>query len=166
MRRQGKLNSMRLLESKGLSYTLRTFSDEIHSATGVAAALSVDPARVYKTLVALTSEGKPVLVMLASHRSLDGKALARAIGVKRVVIASQAEAERLTGLRVGGISALALAHKRFATYLDRAATQLAGASLFVSAGQRGMNLELSVDALQQATGARIVAASFEIDDPM
>ncbi|MCB0217142.1 MAG: aminoacyl-tRNA deacylase [Caldilineae bacterium] len=165
MSRQAKLNSMRLLESKQLAYTLHTFPDGIHSASGVAAALGIDPARVYKTLVGLTNEGRPVLVMLAAERSLDGKALARAIGVKRVAMASQAEAERLTGLKVGGISALALAHKRFATYLDAAATQLAGASLLVSAGQRGMNLELTVEALLQATGARIVAAGVDRDEP-
>jgi len=65
--------------------------------------------------------------------------------------ASQAEAERLTGLKVGGISALSLLSKGFAVHLDRSAESLD--SIVVSAGQRGLNVRLQVEDFLRLTGA-------------
>lgn len=139
-----KLNSMRLLERQGIAYRSHAFPDRIHSALGVAEALGLPAEMVYKTLVVLRPGGKPLLVMLAGDRELDLKRLARALGVKDLRMAPQAEAERLTGLQTGGISALALRHKGFPAYLDRAAQDLPEGRVLVSAGRRGLNLEGTV----------------------
>ncbi len=72
-------------------------------------------------------------------------------------MAPQREAERLTGLLVGGISPLALLGRPFAVYLDQRATQREW--LYVNGGQRGVNLRLQVANLLAVTGAQLVAAT-------
>ena len=139
-----KLNSMRVLDQAGIPYTVRAFEAAHLSAVDVAERLGVDPARVYKTLVALPISGKPVLAMVPAAGSLDLKGLAKALGVKSASMASQAEAESLSGLQVGGIGALALRHKGWRLLLDRSALTVAGGRIFVSAGRRGINLEVAV----------------------
>lgn len=156
-RKPSKLNSMRLLEANDVDYEVFSYPPERHSALEVAEMAGVPPALVYKTLVVLRERGKPLLVMVAADRELDLKRLAASLDEKKVQMASQREAERLTGLQVGGISALALLNRGFDIYIDRAATALA--TLFVSAGQRGTNLRLAVHDLIRVTGARVVDAT-------
>ena len=112
---------------------------------------------VYKTLVALPTQGKPMLVMVAGSRELNLKKLAKAVGEKKVQMASKKEAEKLTGLQTGGISALALLHKNFPVYIDQPA--LALDRVLVSAGKRGVNLELPVEDLIRVTNARPIEAT-------
>jgi Cys-tRNA(Pro)/Cys-tRNA(Cys) deacylase len=159
--RQPRLNSMRLLDANRVSYETILFSPDIHSATEVADVVSMDPAMVYKTLVVLRPAGRPLLVMIAGNRELDLKALAASIGEKKVHMATHREAESLTGLQVGGISALALLNKGFDIYIDRPARELEWVA--VSAGQRGVNLRLAVADLVRVTGARWVDAIGESD---
>lgn len=152
-----KLNSMRLLEQQKVDYTAHEFPDTIHSADGVADYLGRPRDSVYKTLVVLPPAGKPMLVMVADNRELDLKKLAKAVGVKKVQMAGHKEAERLTGLLTGGISALALLHKNFSVYLDQPALQLE--RILVSAGKRGVNLELPVQDLIRVTRATVIEAT-------
>jgi Cys-tRNA(Pro)/Cys-tRNA(Cys) deacylase len=152
-----KLNSMRLLEQQKVDYTAHEFPDTIHSADGVADYLGRPRDSVYKTLVVLPPAGKPMLVMVAGNRELDLKKLARAVGAKKVQMAGHKEAEQLTGLLTGGISALALLHKNFSVYLDQPALQLE--RVLVSAGKRGVNLELSVQDLIRVTRATVIEAT-------
>lgn len=152
-----KLNSMRLLDQQKVDYTVHEFPDTIHSADGVADYLGVPRERVYKTLVVLPAAGKAVLVMIAGSKELDLKKLARAVGIKKAQMASHKEAEQLTGLQTGGISALALLHKNFAVYLDQAALQYE--RILVSAGRRGLNLELPVQELIRVTRAKVIEAT-------
>jgi Cys-tRNA(Pro)/Cys-tRNA(Cys) deacylase len=81
------------------------------------------------------------------------------MGVKRVEMASQVQAEQLTGLKVGGISALALTHKGWPVFVDRRAEQLD--RFVVSAGQRGRNVRLRVADFLAVTGARWIDAARE-----
>lgn len=147
-----KLNSMRALEKARIPYQVHRYPAERLSAVEVARHLGIDPARVFKTLVVLPATGRPVLAILPAAASLDLKALARALGVKEARMATPEQAERLTGLQVGGISALALLGKGWRCYLDPSALALAG-GLLVSAGRRGCNLELAAADLQRLTGA-------------
>ena len=149
-----KLNSMRLLEQRKVNYTVREFPDTIHAADGVADFFGLSGDAVYKTLVVLPSQGKPMLVMVAGSRELDLKKLAKATGQKKVQMAPHKEAERLTGLQTGGISALALLHKSFPVYLDRPALELE--QILISAGKRGINLELPVQDLIRVVKANVV----------
>ncbi len=152
-----KLNSMRILEQHKIEYTRREFPDTIHSAAGVASYFGLPPVMVYKTLVVLSPQGKPMLVMVAGSRELNLKRLAKAIGQKKIRMASKKEAERLTGLQTGGISALALKHKNFPVYIDRPALNLE--RILVSAGRRGFNLELPVRDLIRITQAITIQAT-------
>jgi Cys-tRNA(Pro)/Cys-tRNA(Cys) deacylase len=149
-----KLNSMRILEQQKIDYTVREFPDTIHSAAGVANYFSLPQAMVYKTLVVLSPQGKAMLVMVAGSRELNLKRLAKAIGQKKIRMVSKKEAERLTGLQTGGISALALKHKNFPVYIDRPALKLE--RILISAGRRGLNLELPVRDLVRISKAKAI----------
>ncbi len=154
-----KNNVMRLLEARGISYEAFSFSPEIHSARGVAEALGVPARVVYKTLVVVSSEGRPFLVLIPGNRELDLHRLARSLGLKKVRMATQKEAESWTGLQVGGISPLALLGRGFRVYVDRSALDLE--HILVSAGRRGLNLRLLVSDLMALTAARPVEATVE-----
>ena len=152
-----KLNSMRILDQQKVDYTVREFPDTVHSADGVADHFGLPHEVVYKTLVAMTAAGKPMLVMVAGSRELDLKKLAKAVGEKKIQMATKKDAERLTGLQTGGISALALLHKNFPVYLDQPALELG--RILVSAGKRGVNLELPVTDLIRITKAKVIEAT-------
>lgn len=154
-----KLNSMRRLDTHNVAYEVMAFPHHIHSATGVATFFNLPPDMVYKTLVVLPLQGKPLLVLVAGDREIHLRQLAQALGLKRLRMATQKEAESLTGLKVGGISALAVQHRGFQVYLDQAATHLD--KLLVSAGQRGINLRLKTTDLINMTGATIVEATIK-----
>jgi len=149
-------NVTRLLDARHIAYTVFEFSPEKHSAEETAELLQVPPDHVYKTLVVLReAKGKkPLLVMVPAGRELDLKKLAASVGEKKLKMATQREAEVLTGLQVGGISALALLNKGFEICLDHAAPTLP--YIHLSAGQRGANLRLTVADLIVITQAKLV----------
>jgi Cys-tRNA(Pro)/Cys-tRNA(Cys) deacylase len=150
-----KTNSMRILDARHIPYAAFSYDDSIHSGAGVADALGVPVGQVFKTLVVLRDRGRPLLAIIPSDRELDLKRTAAAAGEKRVRMATQREAEAKTGLLVGGISALALLDKGFDVFLDESARQFE--ELYVSAGQRGINLRLRVDDLVALTRATVAA---------
>lgn len=154
---QEKTNAMRALEARKIPYEVFTFPPEVHSATGVADVVGLPYDQVYKTLVVLRPQGKPMLVMIAGDQELDLKQVAREVGEKKVRMASYREAEDLTGLQVGGISALALLNRPFEVFIDRPATELS--HILVSAGKRGINLRLPVADLIRVTHARVIDAA-------
>lgn len=152
-----KTNAMRALDQRHIAYTPFYYSDTIHSAAEVAPLLGVAASEVFKTLVALTDDGRQLLIITPGDRELDLRLVARGVGAKAVHMALQREAERLTGLKVGGISPLALLGKRFEVYLDAPGAALE--SLYINGGQRGVNLHLRVADLLAVTGARVIAAT-------
>jgi len=157
----GKTQAMRLLDRRGIVYEEVTFPEDIHDALGVAEYAGLPAGVVYKTLVVLAEPpaGRPALILQPADAALDLKLAARGMRAKRVEMASRAEAERLSGLLVGGISALALTQLRWPVYLDRKAESLE--SIVVSAGQRGRNLRLRVVDFLQVTGAQWIEAARE-----
>ncbi len=162
-----KLNSMRLLESRKIPYVATHYdvSGEFHSATQAAELLGAPAGMVYKTLVVLRDppkSGKPFLVMIASDREVELKTLAKSVGEKKLQMASQREAESLTGLQVGGISALALLNRGFEICIDEPA--LALDQIHISAGQRGVDIRLAVKDLIGLTRAKPVRASTSESD--
>ena len=149
-------NAMRMLDARAVAYEALAFSPDIHSAEGVAAALGLPPERVFKTLVVMPDtpqRGRPLLAVVPGDAELDLKALAQAAGEKKLRMATQREAESMTGLLVGGISALALLQKRWATFLDASARDADW--LVVSAGQRGLNLRMAVADFVSVAGAAL-----------
>jgi len=117
-------------------------------ALAVAAALERPPAQLFKTLVA-SVDGKPAVFVVPADKQLD----LRAIG-KRVELAGRAEAERATGYVVGGISPLGQ-RRHLPTTIDESA--LAWETVLVSAGRRGLQIELSPNDLVALTRATVAA---------
>jgi len=158
-----KLNSMRLLEQHKVPYEALEYPDTIHDAEEVAEVLGIPYFTVFKTLVMQAVDNpqqtKPYLVMVPSERKLDLKKMALAAGVKKVKMAAHKDAESLTGLKVGGISALALTSKNWQVYLDQSATQLQ--HIVISAGQRGTQLRVPVTPLISILRVRIADVSSE-----
>jgi Cys-tRNA(Pro)/Cys-tRNA(Cys) deacylase len=159
-----KLNSMRLLDSRKIRYVATTYdaSGEFHSATEAAQLIGAPSEQVYKTLVVLREppkSGKPLLVMIVAHRELDLKLLAKSVNEKKLRMATQREAEELTGLQVGGISALALINRGFEICIDQPG--LALEQIHISAGQRGVDVQLAVKDLIALTRAKSVCATSE-----
>ncbi|MGB8648829.1 MAG: YbaK/EbsC family protein [Anaerolineae bacterium] len=156
-----KTNAQRLLESKKIPYESKVYdaSGEFHSADEAARLISAPVETVYKTLVVLreTPHTKPLLVMIAANREVDLRGLAKSVGEKKLRMATQKEAEQLTGLQVGGISALALLNRGFEICIDHPA--LALQEIHISGGTRGLDLKLRVPDLVALTRARTVDAT-------
>lgn len=123
--------------------------------TGVAAAraLELDPAAVFKTLVVKLDAGRFAVAVIPVTESLDLKKLARAAGVKRAEMALPADAERVTGYVIGGMSPLGQ-RTALPTFIDRAAEPLS--RMYVSGGRRG--LEIGVAPTDLAAHARAAFA--------
>ena len=136
----------------GIEFRLHEYEgvdvDESDYAAGVARALGRDPSQLFKTLVASVSDSLRVFVVPAG-RQLD----LRAAG-KRAQLADRALAERTTGYVVGGISPLGQ-RKRLPTTVDESA--LGWETILVSAGRRGLQIELRPQDLVELTGATVAA---------
>ncbi len=100
--------------------------------------------------------------MLAASRHLNLKALAAVAGEKKIKMATHKDAEALTGLKVGGISALALTHKNWMVFLDQPATE--HQHILISAGQRGMDLRVPTMALVGLVHARIADVGIDAEE--
>jgi Cys-tRNA(Pro)/Cys-tRNA(Cys) deacylase len=148
---------MRLLDRQRIPYAAFTYPETIHSAEEVAALLGVPASQVFKTLVVLADGTRHLLVITPGDRELDMRLVAKAVGAKSAQMAPQREAERLTGLKVGGISPLALTGKPFEVYLDSSGAALE--ELYINGGQRGVNLRLRVADLLKVTGAKVIQAT-------
>lgn len=131
----------------------RTPSGATDVGLHVAGLLGVDPTCVLKTLITIVDRQHIVAVVPVTS-SLDLKALAHACDGRRAAMAEPAEAERLTGFVVGGISPLGQ-RRRLSTVLDSSA--LDHERVFVSAGRRGLELALAPRDLAALTGARTAA---------
>jgi Cys-tRNA(Pro)/Cys-tRNA(Cys) deacylase len=153
-----KNNITRLLDAQKVKYQVFTYryDDGIHSAVEVAEAIGLPAAQVFKTLVAQADDPKrkPMLVIVPGQDTVDLRVLAKAVNTKKIKMASHADAEKMTGLQTGGISALALINKGFDVYLDEQANQFE--QIAVSAGQRGANILLPVKDFVRLTRARVV----------
>ena len=140
------------LTRAGIGFTLHAYTHDPRATSfglEAAAALGLDPARVFKTLVA-SVDGKLAVAVVPVAGQLDLKALARALGASRAVMAGQADAERATGYVAGGISPVGQ-KRAHPTVVD--STALDQPSVFVSAGRRGLDLEIAPADLVAITGA-------------
>ena len=139
-------------ERAGIPFTLHEYKHEAGAAYGLEAAAKtgVDAARVFKTLV-VTQDGALSVAIVPVAAQLDLRALG-----KRAALADRAAAERATGYVLGGISPLGQ-RKQLPTLLDESA--LAFETIFVSAGRRGLEIELAPDDLVRLTDARVAAVA-------
>jgi Cys-tRNA(Pro)/Cys-tRNA(Cys) deacylase len=129
------------LKKIGVEFTLHSYDyDPNAESIGLhaAAALGVEPQRVLKTLMAEV-DGKPVCAIMPSDSELSMKKLAAAFAGKTAKMMSPADAQRLTGYHVGGISPFAQKH-RVRTAIDEAGMN--EATVFLNGGQRGLLIQL------------------------
>lgn len=142
------------LDKAGVAYGLAIYDyDPDAPRVGLQAAesLGVAPERVLKTLMTLV-DGRPVCVVLASDQEVAMKKLAAAAGGKSATMMKPADAERITGYRVGGVSPFGQ-KKPVPTLVDVAA--MAHPKIYVNGGQRGLQVELSPGDLVTILGAKI-----------
>ena len=141
------------LQRAGVAFTPHEYGpvEEAEGTYGeaIAAVLGVDPPRVFKTLVAV-ADGQPVVAVVPVSGLLSMKALAQARGAKRAEMAAPADAERLTGYVIGGISPFGQ-KRRLPVVVDR--TLLSHATVFVSGGRRGLQVEVAPGDLLAHLGA-------------
>ena len=146
-------------KAHNLDYQLHEYThDSSTSSYGLEAAskLGVASAQVYKTLVVATETGVLAVAVLPVDKSLSFKKMAKALAVssnvpcKKVQLADPKQVARSTGYVLGGVSPLGQ-KKRLATIIDSAATEQA--SIYVSAGRRGLEIELSAVQLAETLDA-------------
>ena len=151
-------NVTRLLDSRKVAYTAYELPSEKLGAVEAARYLGVPPDLVYKTIVVKReSPGKPILAVIPGDHEVDLKLLAKAIGEKKVILPTEREAEQLTGLQAGGISPLALIQRGFQVVIDEDANEKG--EIYISGGQRGLNIRLPVNSLVELTSARLASIS-------
>lgn len=146
------------LDKAGVAYTLATYDyDPGAERVGLQAAeaLGVAPGEVLKTLM-VKVDGKPACVVLASDREVSMKKLAAALGGKSAEMMKPADAERITGYRVGGVSPFGQ-KKAAPTVIDADAAALSEA--FMNGGQRGLQVRLAPAELVRVLGAKVAAIS-------
>ncbi|MCY0921185.1 MULTISPECIES: Cys-tRNA(Pro) deacylase [unclassified Streptomyces] len=146
------------LTAAAAEFTVHSYEhDPAHPSYGqeAAEAMGVSPTQVFKTLVT-DVDGVLTVAVVPVSGSLDLKALAVAVGAKRASMAEPALAERTTGYVLGGISPLGQ-RKRLRTVLDASAT--AHPTICVSAGRRGLEVELPPATLTELLGAVLAPIS-------
>ncbi len=151
---RGGTRAIDYLRESGIDFLVHEYEvGEVESSYGAAVAdgLGVSRDRLFKTLLALVDD-RPVVGIAPVSGRLSLKALARAAGGKRAVMAEAADAERLTGYVVGGISPLGQT-RRLPTVVDEGV--LAHATIFVSGGRRGLQLELAPGDLIRVLDAEV-----------
>jgi Cys-tRNA(Pro)/Cys-tRNA(Cys) deacylase len=134
---------VKLLERAKVAHRIITYQHDPAAGsygTEAADALGVGPDQVFKTLVAAIDGDRHVVAVVPVSARLDLKAIAGAARGKKAAMAAPADAERLTGYVVGGISPLGQ-RKRLDTYVDASAQALE--RMYVSGGRRGLEIELA-----------------------
>ncbi|MCU7845224.1 MAG: Cys-tRNA(Pro) deacylase [Candidatus Thiodiazotropha sp. (ex Monitilora ramsayi)] len=141
----------------GIDFKIHQYEhDPAHDSYGMEASekLSLDPARVFKTLVVCLDHQALAVAVIPVSSHLDMKSVARLFSRKKAEMADAVEVQRATGYVVGGISPLGQ-KRELPSVIDISASNFN--TIFVSAGRRGLELELCADDL-----ARLLDASFEL----
>jgi len=153
-------NVTRFLDSRKVKYVAHELPAEKLGAVEAAQFMGAPEKQVFKTIVTTREKGKSVLAVVPGPRVVDLKLLAAFLGEKKMSLPSEREAEALTGLQAGGISPLALINKGFQVVLDSAAQKFE--QIYISGGQRGLDIQLPVADLVKLVNAKIGAVSREI----
>jgi Cys-tRNA(Pro)/Cys-tRNA(Cys) deacylase len=148
-------NITRFLTQENIPFVVHSLqTTEKKSAMEVAQMLNKPPQVIFKTIVLTTSPtNKAILALVPADCQVNLKTVALNLNEKKVTITAQSEAERITGLQVGGISPLALCNKPFRVIIDQTINSLD--SVIISAGLRGWQIELTPADLITLTRATV-----------
>jgi Cys-tRNA(Pro)/Cys-tRNA(Cys) deacylase len=145
--------AINMAKKAGVSHVVHSYSHDPNAASyGLEAAekLGLDQGRVFKTLVVQLGDGSLAVAVLPVSSQLNMKRMAKACGAKRADMANTAAAERATGYVLGGISPLGQ-KRRLPTVIDASAQEWP--TIYVSAGRRGLEIEIAPHDLLQLTRA-------------
>lgn len=148
-----------LLEKKAISHTVHSYAHDPRAPSyGLEAAekLKLPAEQVFKTLLTSSEAGELLVAVLPVHTQLNLKALAAAAKVKKIEMADPQRAQRSSGYLLGGISPLAQ-KKALRTFVDRSAAEQT--TIYISAGRRGLEVELSADDLLTLTQGQFAQIS-------
>jgi Cys-tRNA(Pro)/Cys-tRNA(Cys) deacylase len=146
-----------LLEKSGISHQIHEYKhDGKPSSYGLEAAqkLGIEASRVFKTLVVQLDNNQLAVAILPVDRLLNMKQAAKALGAKKAEMAEAAKVQRVTGYVLGGVSPLGQ-KKSLTTVIDQSAQD--HSSIYVSAGRRGLEIELSAQALLTLSNGQFAA---------
>lgn len=142
-----------LARKAGISYQVHEYGHDPKSesyGTEAAEKLGLDPDRVFKTLVVETDAGELVVAIVPVSTSLNLKRVAKAVKAKKAAMADKQKVQRTTGYVLGGVSPLGQ-KKALTTVIDQSAQTRD--AVFVSAGRRGLEIELAPQDLAMLTSA-------------
>ncbi|MEI5992222.1 Cys-tRNA(Pro) deacylase [Enterococcus termitis] len=151
-----KTNAMRIVEQHKITYKEYEFewSEDHLSANSVAEKIGIEDGKIFKTLVTVGNKTGPVVAVIPGNKELDLKKLASASGNKKVDMLHLKDLEETTGYIRGGCSPIGM-KKLFPTYIAKEAENFE--TIIVSAGKRGMQIELTPSSILQVTNGKIVA---------
>lgn len=151
--------AINLAQKSGITFAIHEYQhDPAAESYGEEAAqkLGLDPARVFKTLVVSLGGKNLAVAVIPVAQKLDLKLMAKVLGAKKVEMADKSDVERVTGYVVGGVSPLGQ-KKTLPTVVDESAQTFE--TIFVSAGRRGLEIELSAADLCALTKGRMGAVA-------
>ena len=153
--KQKKTNAMRMLDRQKIKYNVNTYeiSDKHMDGTEVAHKVGIEDKYVYKTLVLENSHHQHFVFIIPVSETLDMKAAANAVNEKKLQLMPLDELKNVTGYIRGGCSPIGM-KKQFQTIVDQQATCID--SLYISGGERGVQIELTVDDLIKITNAKVL----------
>lgn len=159
-KKQVKTNAIRIVEQKKIPYQEHTytFSEDDLGAKHVAEELNQNEAQIFKTLVAVGNKTGPIVAVIPSNQELDLKKIAKESGNKKVEMLHLKDLENLTGYIRGGCSPVGM-KKLFPTYFDQSALNFA--TIMVSAGKRGLQMELAPNDLAGLVRGKFVDLTLE-----
>ena len=150
-----RTNAMRMLDRQKIKYNVNTYeiSDEHMDGTEVAHKVGIEDKYVYKTLVLENSHHQHFVFIIPVSDTLDMKAAANAVNEKKLHLMPLDELKNVTGYIRGGCSPIGM-KKQFQTVVDQQATCID--SLYISGGERGVQIEMTVDDLIKITKAKVL----------
>ncbi|MDE7321196.1 MAG: Cys-tRNA(Pro) deacylase [Lachnospiraceae bacterium] len=153
-----KTNAMRMLDTKKIPYTTRTYEcNEFINAMQIADMLGLPYEKVYKTLITQGSSKNYYVFVIPIAEDLDMKAAAKSVGEKSVEMLHVKDIHAVTGYVRGGCTAIGM-KKQFVTRIDQNAEKLD--SIVVSGGKLGVQLELTPQNLAAASNAKFADIIF------
>ncbi len=149
-----KTNAMRIVEQQKIPYNEYEFewSEDHLSANSVAEKIGIEDGKIFKTLVTVGNKTGPVVAVIPGNKELNLKKLASASGNKKVDMLHLKDLEETTGYIRGGCSPIGM-KKLFPTYIAEEANQFE--TIIVSAGKRGMQIELQPESILQVTNGKL-----------
>lgn len=145
-----KTNAIRLVEQKKIAHKEHEYawSEDDLGAGHVSEQVEIEPARIFKTLVAVGNKTGPVVAVISSDHELDLKKIAKVSGNKKVEMLHLRDLEATTGYIRGGCSPIGM-KKLFPTFVDASAENFE--QIAISAGRRGLQMEIAPAAILELT---------------